>query len=54
MTNKDFRLELVRKLMNSLKPKVVKLELGSIKRLDENTIVEKTTDGVIILYEVSS
>jgi hypothetical protein len=42
----------VRELMDKLRPSKVKLKRGTIKRLDENLIAEKTHDGKIILYEV--
>ena len=35
----------------SIKPKIVKLKDGEIKRLDENLIVEKIGDK-IVLYEI--
>jgi len=42
----------VRELMDKLRPSKVKLKRGTIKRLDENLIAEKTHDGKIVLYEV--
>jgi hypothetical protein len=50
----EARLQMARKLMDSYKPTIIKLKPGSIKKVDENMIIEKTTDGKIILYEVSS
>ncbi len=51
---KEARLQMARRLMDSPTPTIIKLKPGSIKKLDENMIIEKTLDGKIILYEVSS
>jgi len=50
---KDLQLEKVHELMKKLTSVTVKLEIGSIKKLDENLIAEKKADGTIILYEVT-
>jgi len=50
--SKEIRIRLARELMQCLTPIPIRLEKGAIKKLDENTIVEKTKDGKIIIYEV--
>jgi len=46
-------LEKARELMEKMKPTIeIKLEPGSIKRINDKLIVEKTKDGEIIIYEV--
>jgi len=52
VTKEEERLDKVRELMEKLTPLKVKLEVGSIIRLDEDLIAEKTPDGRIIIYEV--
>jgi len=44
------RLETARRLMDTIKPKVIRLKPGEIKRLDRDLIVEKTPDEKLILY----
>jgi len=44
---------LVRALWKSIKPKgALSLRPGEIKKISDNLLAEKTTDGRIILYEV--
>jgi hypothetical protein len=37
--------------MDTLKPKVIRLKPGQLKRLDKDLFVEKTPDGKLIIYE---
>ena len=44
---------MLRTLWSSIKPKVaLSLKLGEIRRISDKLIVEKTSDGKIVLYEV--
>jgi hypothetical protein len=45
------RLKMARKLMDTLKPKAIRLKPGQLKRIDKDLIVEKTSDGKITIYE---
>lgn len=42
----------VKTLWEQIKPKVITLKPGELKKLSDKLIVEKTIDGRIILYEV--
>jgi hypothetical protein len=53
-SGREARLEMARKLMDTYKPKIIRLKRGSIKRLDKSLIIEKTPGGKIILYETPS
>lgn len=51
--SREDRIEVARKLMEHFKPKVVELKPGEVKRIDNDLIVEKTTEGEIIIYAVT-
>lgn len=48
----EMRIAIARRLMEIAEPVIVELKPGELKKIDDDIILEKTSDGNIVIYVV--